>query len=67
MKKDELNQFITLRSTIGGVAGFTIPITFVIWVTWFTQVNAMANLILLLVAAAITFIVGFFAWLRATS
>jgi hypothetical protein len=68
MKKDELSQFITLRSTIGGIAGcFTIPITFVIWATWFTQADAMANFLLLLVAAAITFVVAFFAWLRMTS
>lgn len=68
MKNDELGQFITLRSTIGGIAGcFTIPITFVIWATWFTQADAMANLLLLLVAAVITAIVGFFAWLKMTS
>lgn len=66
--KDEFRQFITLRSSVGGVAGcFTIPITFVIWATWFTQASTIATLILLLVAAAITFIVGFFAWLWATS
>lgn len=68
MKKDELKQFITLRSSIGGIAGcFTIPITFVIWATWFTQADAMANFLLLLVTAVVTFIAGFFAWLWATS
>ncbi len=40
MKKDELSQFISVRSSVGGVAGcFLIPITFLIWMTWFTQAD----------------------------